>query len=294
MQSRRALLYMPGDDMRKIRKATTLGVDSVCMDMEDGVSLNRKAEARNTIVEALDSLDFGKSERLARINPVGSGLERDDLLTVLPARPDGIVIPKVEEAGQIWWVSQQIDHYFNSLKGETEDPDRSMTVIAIVETARAIVNLPQIATASPRLSALIFGAEDLANDLGAIRTPSGWEVFYARSAVVTYAAAFDLQAIDMVFVDFNDANGLQKEAVQGVEMGFVGKQIIHPNQVEPVQMAFTPDDESIAHAQRILDAYEEHQRAGKGAFALDGKMVDAPIIKAAGRLITRAKAAGKI
>jgi citrate lyase beta subunit len=285
---------MPGDDMRKIRKATTLGVDSVCMDMEDGVSLNRKAEARNTIVEALDSLDFGKSERLARINPVGSGLERDDLLTVLPARPDGIVIPKVEEAGQIWWVSQQIDHYFNSLKGETEDPDRSMTVIAIVETARAIVNLPQIATASPRLSALIFGAEDLANDLGAIRTPSGWEVFYARSAVVTYAAAFDLQAIDMVFVDFNDANGLQKEAVQGVEMGFVGKQIIHPNQVEPVQMAFTPDDESIAHAQRILDAYEEHQRAGKGAFALDGKMVDAPIIKAAGRLITRAKAAGKI
>jgi citrate lyase beta subunit len=294
MQSRRALLYMPGDDMRKIRKATTLGVDCVCMDMEDGVSLNRKAEARNTIVEALDSLDFGKSERLARINPVGSGLERDDLLTVLPARPDGIVIPKVEEAGQIWWVSQQIDHYFNSLKGETEDPDRPMTVIAIVETARAIVNLPQIATASPRLSALIFGAEDLANDLGAIRTPSGWEVFYARSAVVTYAAAFDLQAIDMVFVDFEDVNGLQKEAAQGVEMGFVGKQIIHPNQVELVQKAFTPDDESIAHAQRIMEAYEEHQRAGKGAFAMDGKMIDAPIVKAASRLMTRAKAAGKI
>jgi citrate lyase beta subunit len=294
MQSRRALLYMPGDDMRKIRKATTLGVDCVCMDMEDGVSLNRKAEARNTIVEALDSLDFGKSERLARINPVGSGLERDDVLTVLPARPDGIVIPKVEEAGQIWWVSQQIDHYFNSLKGETEDPDRPMTVIAIVETARAIVNLPQIATASPRLSALIFGAEDLANDLGAIRTPSGWEVFYARSAVVTYAAAFDLQAIDMVFVDFEDVNGLQKEAAQGVEMGFVGKQIIHPNQVELVQKAFTPDDESIAHAQRIMEAYEEHQRAGKGAFAMDGKMIDAPIVKAASRLMTRAKAAGKI
>ena len=114
MRARRALLYTPGDDLYKIQKASTLGVDCICMDMEDGVALNRKTEARQTIAQALNSIDFGRSERLARINPVGSGLERDDLETVLPAHPDGIVIPKVEFAEQIQWVSQVIERYEKS------------------------------------------------------------------------------------------------------------------------------------------------------------------------------------
>lgn len=290
MRARRALLYMPGDDLHKIHKATTLGVDCICMDMEDGVAVNRKVIARETIVKALKTLDFGQSERLARINPVGSGMETEELRALIPAHPDGIVIPKVEYSDQIKWASAQIavvEKQFNWSIGE-------IILIAIVETALGIVNLREIASADPRLSALIFGAEDLAGDIGAQRTSDAWEVFYARSALVTHAAASNLQAIDMVHIDFKDTPGLILESKQGARMGYSGKQIIHPNQVNPVQEAFTPDDESISWALHIMEAYAAHQQAGKGAFALDGKMIDAPIVKAAERIIARALAAGKI
>jgi citrate lyase beta subunit len=144
------------------------------------------------------------------------------------------------------------------------------------------------------VQALIFGAEDLAGDVGAQRTKEGWEIFYARSAVVTHAAAFGLQAIDLVNIDFHDLDRLREEALQGARMGYTGKQVIHPNQVKPVQEAFTPDDESITQAVRLMKAYEDHQNVGKGAFALDGKMIDAPIVRAAEQILARAQAAGKI
>jgi citrate lyase beta subunit len=291
MRARRALLYMPGDDMKKVQKAATLDVDCVCMDMEDGVAHNRKADARLTILEALKTIDFGRSERLVRINPLGSTLEEDDLVAVLPARPDGIVIPKVEDADPLIWADRMIEQFFRE-QGEAED-SMQMAIIAIVETARGIVNLREIAGASPRLQALVFGAEDFAGDMGAVRTQEGWEVFYARSAVVTYAAAYDLQSIDMVYVDFHDQSGLEAEARQGAQMAFSGKQIIHPNQVETVQRAFTPSEEEIAYARRVMEAYQKHQQAGRGAFALDGKMVDAPIVKAAKRVLSRARLAGR-
>jgi len=281
---------MPGDDMRKIRKAATLGVDCVCMDLEDGVAVNRKAAARVAIVEALTSLSFGGSERLVRINPVGSGYEEAELAAVLPAHPDGIVVPKVAGATDIQWVSARIA----AAEAQFGWPPGEIALIAIVESPKAIVNLKEIASADPRLQALIFGAEDLAGDIGARRTPEAWEVFYARSALVTHAAAFGLQAIDMVYIDFHDEAGLRAEAQQGAQLGFSGKQIIHPNQVAPVQEAFTPDDEAISEAQRLVAAFERHQAEGRGAFALDGKMIDAPLIKAARQILARARAAGKL
>lgn len=290
MHARRALLYTPGDDQHKIQKAISLDVDTICMDLEDGVAVNRKAQARLTIREALIGLQFGRSERLVRINPVGSGMEIEDLAEVLSAKPDGIVIPKVESGEQVRWTSAQIskvEDEQNWLHGE-------ICLIAQVETALGVVNLHQIASADFRLQGLIFGAEDYAGEIGATRTREGWEVLYARSAVVAHAAAFDLDAIDQVYTDLNDIDGLIQDARQGAIMGFSGKQIIHPNQVKPVQDAFTPSDEAIAQAVRLMDTYNEHQKAGQGAFALDGKMVDAPIIKSARHIIERAHAAGKI
>jgi citrate lyase subunit beta-like protein len=281
---------MPGDDIRKIRKATTLDVDCVCMDMEDGVALNRKPEARSTIAEALQTLDFGRSERLARLNAIGSGFEAEDLEAALSGRPDGIVIPKVESAGQIRWASQVIASY----EAQNGWPAGGIGLLVVVETARGIVNLSQIVAADPRLQAVIFGAEDFAGDIGATRTKEGWEVFYARSAVVTHASAFGLQAIDMVYIDFHDLQGLRQQALEGARLAFAGKQVIHPNQVAPVQEAFTPSAEAIAHAQRVIRAFEENQQAGKGAFGLDGKMIDAPILKTAERVIALAVAAGKL
>lgn len=289
MRARRALLYMPGDDLHKIHNATTLDVDCVCMDTEDGVAINHKKIARETIAEALRTIDFGRSERLVRINPVGSVFIEDDLRNIIPARPDGIVIPKVKDADQINWVNDQISRYEeqnNWLIG-------SIIIIAIIESAIGIVHLPEIATSSSRLEALIFGAEDLAADIGAERSKSGWEVFYARSALVTYAAAYGLQAIDMVNIDFQDIPALRVQATQGVKMGFSGKQVIHPNQVQPVQKAFTPSDEQIRDAQTIVEAFNAHQAEGRGAFAEDGKMIDAPLVKSAQALLERARAAGK-
>ena len=299
MRARRALLYTPGDDLYKIQKAATLGVDCICLDMEDGVALNRKAEARQTIAQALRDIDFGHSERLARINPVGSGLELDDLESVLPAHPDGIVIPKVEFGEQIQWVSQYIERFEKSSGWKTPSSGSAglyagIPLLVGVETARGIINLREIVSADPRLEAIIFGAEDFAGDIGATRTSQAWEVFYARSAVVTYAAAYGLQAIDMVQIDFKDPERLYQEALAGAHLAFAGKQVIHPSQIEPVQRAFTPSDEAIAHAQRIVQAFDEHQQLGKGAFALEGQMIDAPIVRAAERVLALARAAGKV
>ena len=290
MRSRRAFLYVPGNDLHKINKAAALAVDCVCLDMEDGVALNRKDAARQVINEALCTVNFGPTERLARINPVGSGLEEKDLFAVLPAHPDGIVLPKVEKAEQVHWVSQ----YISEAERRFGWPQNSIPMLVGVETAFGIVNLREIAGADPRLDGLIFGSEDLAGDIGAIRTPEAWEVFYARSALVTHAAAFGLQAIDMVFIDFHAADRLRLEALQGAQMGFAGKQVIHPNQVDIVQHAYTPDDAAITNAQRLVEAFHLHQAAGAGAFAFDGKMIDMPVIKSAERILARARAAGKI
>jgi citrate lyase subunit beta-like protein len=289
MHSRRALLYMPGDDRHKIEKALTLGVDCICMDMEDGVALNRKAEARATIARALQELDFGSSEKLARINAAGSGLEQEDIAAVLLYHPDGIVIPKVESLEQIEWGSQIIE----AAELANGWPVNSVRMLVGVETPKGILNLKEIAS-HPRLDGIIFGGEDFAASVGAKRSESAIELLYARQAVVTACAAYGLAAIDIVTVDFKDLERVRREAEFGSGLGFSGKQVIHPAQVTPVQEAFTPDDESIAQARRLVEAFESHQREGKGAFALDSEMIDMPLVKNAQKVLERAKAAGKL
>ncbi len=289
MHSRRALLYMPGDDRRKIQKATTLGVDSICMDLEDGVAANKKVEARAVIAQAMKELDFGDSECCIRINSIGSGLEKRDLAAALAAEPNSIVIPKIETAEQVSWVSERIEIYELTSRLNVG----SIRLLIGVETAKGILNLKEIAEADKRLEAIIFGAEDYAASIGATRTKEGTEVLYARSAVITACAANDLQAIDMVYIDFRDLEGLRVEAERGAGLGFSGKQIIHPNQVVPVQEAFTPSDEAIEYAKRVVKSFKASEKEGKGAYALDGKMIDMPLLKNAQKVLERAKAAGK-
>ena len=284
MPSRRALLYMPGDNWKMITKSVTLGVDSICMDMEDGTAVNKKAEARATIARALQELDFGKSEKLARINSVGSGWEKDDIEAVLPFHPDGIVIPKVESFEQVEWAGRII-----------EDAElrhgwkvNSIRILIGVETAKGIMNLKEIAV-HPRLDAIIFGGEDFAASIGAVRTKDAIELLYARQAVIVACAANDLQAIDIVTIDYKDIEALRAESEFGARLGFVGKQIIHPAQVEPVQKAFTPGDEAVAYAKRIIETFEASQKEGKGAYSLDGKMIDMPLLRNAKKVLERAK-----
>jgi citrate lyase beta subunit len=288
MHSRRALLYVPGDDRHKIEKAAGLDVDCICMDMEDGVALNHKSQARASIASALGEIDFGRSERLVRINPVGSGLEKDDLEAALLHRPDGVVIPKLEELRQIQWASE----WMEAAELRHGWPVNSLRLLVDIETAKGILNLKEIAS-HPRLDALIFGGEDFAVSVGATRTADATELIYARLAILTAAAAFGLQAIDIVAIDFKDLDALRREARFGAQLGFHGKQIIHPAQVEPVQSSFTPAEQAVAHARRVVEGFAEAQREGKGAFALDGKMIDMPLVRNAEKVLERARAAGK-
>lgn len=280
---------MPGDNWKMITKSITLGVDSICMDMEDGTAINKKAEARATIAKALQELDFGASEKLARINSVGSGWEQDDIEAVLPYHPDGIVIPKVESFDQVEWASLIIEDA--ELKNGWQV--NSIRILIGVETAKGILNLKEIA-AHPRLDAIIFGGEDFAASIGATRTKEAVELLYARQAVIVACAAFDLQAIDIVTIDYKDLDALKVESEFGARLGFSGKQIIHPNQVQVVQEAFTPSAEAIAHARRIVETFEASQKEGKGAYSLDGKMIDMPLLKNAQKVLARAKAGARV
>ena len=283
-RARRALLFMPGDDLRKIGKGATVGVDSVILDLEDGVAVNRKTAARATVVEALGTLDFGATERLVRLNGLSTGLASDDLQATVEGRPDGYVLPKVESADQVRHISRLLT------AAETAHgwPAGSLRLLAIVETARGVMRLDEIAQADPRLDALCFGAEDLAGDIGATRTAEGWEVFYARSAVVVAAAAYGLQAIDTPYVDLQNLEGLRADAARAAGLGYTGKFAIHPRHLPVIVAAFTPSAEAVAQARRLVAAYREHQAGGAGAFALDGKMVDTPMLRAAERVLARA------
>ncbi len=289
MKIRRALLYMPGDSRPKIEKAISLRVDSICMDMEDGTATNRKEKAREVIAEALQELDFGRSEKLIRINGFGTGLEEADISVTLPHHPDGVVIPKAESLAQIEWLSEKIEAMELSQGWELN----SIRILAVIESAQGIINLKEIAS-HPRLDALIFGAEDYAASIGATRTRGGQEVLFARSQVVLHAKANDLQAIDVVFVNFKDTVNLKVDALLGAQMGFTGKQIIHPNQIIPVHEAFLPSDADIDYAQRLLAAFEAAEAEGAGVIDFEGKMIDMPLVLSARHVIERAKAAGKI
>lgn len=273
---RRALLFMPGDDRRKIEKGIAFAPDSILMDLEDAVALHRKADARTITASALNELDFGRSEKLVRINQVDSGFAEDDLAAILPARPDGVCLPKVESPEHIEWARRRL-------------PD-DMPLFVMIETARAVINLKEIA-AAPGLTGLAFGAEDLMASVGGARTRAGREIFHARSAVTLHAAAFNLASIDMVFTDLRDEAepDLRAETRAAAELGYSGKFAVHPKQIAPIVESFMPSPEEVARARRLVEAYDEQQAKGFGAFTFEDKMVDMPMLRAAQTVLARAQ-----
>ncbi|KAJ2302418.1 hypothetical protein IWW54_006038 [Coemansia sp. RSA 2705] len=278
---RRAVFYVPCSEERKIQKSLGSAADCVMYDLEDGVSLNRKGHARGLVLSALAG--SRARSRGVRINSLGSGFEMDDLNVVLQSDAlDVIMVPKVERAADVHFVQRLIEG--------SKARDR-VTIIAGIETARGLVNIQEIARAD-RVDALLFAAEDYCADTGIVRTPGRRELHYARSVVSTTAHAFRLQAIDMVTMDFRNAEVLREEAREGAEMGFTGKQVIHPAQVDDVQQSFMPTAEARARAVRIVRGYQQHYALGKGAFDLDGKAIDMPVVKWAYRMLRRAELAG--
>ncbi len=288
MQSRRSILYVPGSDPHKMEKAASSGADCVALDLEDGVAENRKDEARGLIQKALSNLDFEGSERLVRLNAFSTGRTEADLQEVLSGKPDGVLLPKVDSADQM----ARFDLLLDAAEKQAAGSGYKIALIVLVESALGILNLREICQASSRLQAVIFGSEDFLVSIGAKRTPDATEVAYARSAIVVTTAAYGLQAIDMVQVNFKDLELVEKEARIGSALGFSGKQIIHPAQIAPVQQAFTPSADEIKHALEVVRSAEVFNAQGRGAFAMGALMVDTPVVKRAENVLARAKAAG--
>lgn len=287
-KARRALMYSPGNDERKISKAAISGADTIILDLEDGVAFNKKDEARQGILQALTSVDFGRSERMVRINPLYSGRAEEDLRVILAGKPDAILIPKVDTAD----IVRRADSLVTLGETEIGIEAGSIGLLLTIESGLGFVNLAQLCQASSRVQALVYGGEDFAADAGITRSPDGHEELFARSALVMHAAAFGLQAIDRVHTNYLDLEGLEQACRESAAMGFTGKQVIHPAQIAVVQRAFMPSGQAIEHAQRVVIGAREAQEEGKGAFALDGQMVDLPVVKRAEAILARAKDAG--
>ncbi|XP_077783815.1 citramalyl-CoA lyase, mitochondrial isoform X5 [Podarcis muralis] len=261
---RRAVLYVPADDERKIRKISSVDVDCAVLDCEDGVAINRKAEARMTSVKALEEFEFGRTEKCVRINSVSSGLAEEDIKVILQSKvlPTSLMLPKTESVEEIRW-----------------------------EVCEATLRKgPQIGL---RLDGVIFGGEDFRASIGSTSSKETHDILYARQKIVVTAKAFGLQAIDLVYIDFHDEEGLRKQSREGALMGFTGKQVIHPNQVAVVQEQFSPSPEKIMWAEELITAFEEHQRIGKGAFTFRGSMIDMPLLKQAQNIVSLATAIQK-
>lgn len=287
-----------------LTKSLSLTSDNVTYDLEDSVTPTKKPEARAALQSHLTStLKAGRpssiSELAIRINAVSTPFALDDLTTLASApHLDAVVVPKVESAADLSFVTDVLRHVAPERHSEEggEPANNPIKIVALIESAKAIMDLQSICKASPYLSGLIFAAEDFALDLSITRTPSLTEFLYARSAIVTAAKAFGLPStIDLVCTSFRGEEGLkilEKECEGGKSMGFNGKQCIHPSQVEVVQNMFAPAKDEVEWAVRVVIADEKAASSGRGAWTLDGKMIDAPVTGKAKSIVAKAEQCG--
>ncbi|XWW92138.1 hypothetical protein V2A60_000060 [Cordyceps javanica] len=310
---RRSLLYVPASSQKMLTKSLGLASDNITYDLEDSVTPAAKPSARAQLRSHLASLPGRPptvGELAVRVNAVSTACALDDLTALAPERlVDAVVVPKVESAADLSFVTDVLRHVAprrhpsassssagGSGVGDDDPPEEPIKIIALIESARAVVDLPSICRASPYLAGLIFAAEDFALDLSITRTPSLSEFLYARSAIVTAARAFGLpSAIDLVCTSFRGEQGLrtlEEECAGGKAMGFNGKQCIHPSQVDTVQRLFAPTPEETEWAVRLVIADDKAAAAGRGAWTMDGKMIDAPVSGKARSIVSKAEQCG--
>jgi len=294
---RRAQLYVPGSSMRFLEKSRGMqAVDSIAYDLEDSVTPTKKPEGRQNILNILNRDRVpGIREQAVRINSVGSGFALDDLTEILKGKHlDCLVVPKVDAASDLHFVTDVLRQKLP--ERHAEGSKNPIKIVALVESARSVMDLASICKASPYLSGLTFAAEDFALDLSLTRTPSLQEFMYARSAIVTAARAFDLPStLDLVSTTFRGEEGkraLQEESENGKRFGFNGKQCIHPDQVPTVQEVFSPSKDETEWAVRIVICDRKADAQGRGAWTLDGKMIDAPVVGKAKAIVAKAEVCG--
>jgi citrate lyase subunit beta/citryl-CoA lyase len=284
---RRSRLYLPGNEPKYFLNAGSYGPDCVILDLEDSVHPDAKADARLLVRNALRCIDFKRAERMVRINQLPLGLK--DLQAVVPEGPEMILVPKVETADEILEVEQAID---GMLAGAGSD--RPLWLMPILETARGIENAYEIARAAERIAALTIGLEDYAADMGVPRSADGAESAWARARLVNAAKAVGVQAIDSVYGQVDDLEGLRRWCERSRRMGFQGMGCLHPRQIEIIHRAYDPPPHQIERALKIVEAFERAQAAGLVVVSLGSKMIDPPVVKQAMRLVQQARESGLI
>lgn len=286
----RSMLFVPGDSERKFAKAAGVGADALILDLEDAVVPSRKAQARAMVSGLLDDPAPRSWQFFVRINPLGTGLTETDLAAVVKPGLDGILLPKADGAQDVATIAAMLD----KLEAKAGLPAGSVRIAVVsTETPRAMFNLGSYAPAHPRLVALTWGAEDLAAAIGATgnKEPDGsWTSPYvvARALCLFAAASAEVQAIETLYADFRDAEGLELDSRRSRRDGFTGRIAIHPDQVTTINRAYSPSDDEIAAARRIVDAFAAQPNAG--TLGIDGKMYDIPHLVAARKTLAAAGA----
>ena len=276
VRPRRSVLYLPGSNARALEKARSLPADALVLDLEDAVAPAAKEEARGRVVEAVARGGFGPREVVVRVNGPASPWGADDLAAVARAGADAVLLPKVDGPGAVRAAAGRL-----ALAGA---PD-GLALWAMIETPRGVLAADAIAGATPRLACLVAGTSDLVKDLGARHVPDRTPVLASLSLVVLAARAHGLAALDGVHLDLDDAAGLERACAQGRDLGFDGKTLVHPRQIDAANRAFAPTPVEVALALRIVEAHREAETRGRGVTVVDGRLVEALHVEAARRLL---------
>jgi citrate lyase beta subunit len=280
----RSFLFVPGDQPRKIEKAWHCGTDCVVLDLEDGVARSQKAIAREILAGKLSSIPSGLPHIVVRINGCTSEWAKDLDVAIHPG-VFGLMVPKCKTAAELI----ELDRALQSAEEQRGIGGCPVRLFLLIESARGLLDLPSLIAASDRTSAIVLGAEDLCLDMSIPRTRGSAELGFARWQIALCARANGLAAIDAVFTDFNDSEGLWQDTRIARNMGFNGKLAIHPRQIVPIHSAFAPDEAEVAEARATLAAFECAEAAGQGAIAFEGKMLDEPIVQRAREIVRRAQ-----
>ena len=281
VRPRRSVLYMPGANTRALEKARTLPADALIFDLEDAVAPDAKAAARTNVVLAAESKAYGKREIVIRCNGLGTPWGEADIAAIASSGADAILVPKVESASQVTHVVSLLD---------TAGAPDSMTIWAMMETPKGILRADEIAGAHPRLAVFVMGTNDLVKDMRSRHTPMRLPMVTALGIGMLAARAHGLSILDGVYNDIQDTAGFKAVCQQGLEMGFDGKTLIHPSQVEPCNDIFAPSAAELAMADKIVVAFKAAQAAGKGVVTVDGRMIENLHVEQAERALALAAA----
>jgi citrate lyase subunit beta / citryl-CoA lyase len=287
---RRTLLYVPGNMPSMLQNIPVFGSDSVIIDLEDAVPHTEKDAARRLVRRFLEGYRDRNKEILVRINALDSGWAQDDLREVLPALPDGIRLPKADSPE----VVERLDTLLTEFEEELGLEIGRFQILPSIESALGVIHAIDIAQTSKRLLGLAFGAEDYTASMEIERTKTGDELMNARARVVWAAKAAGIQAIDSIFADVKDVDGLRRETELVKALGYTGKSLVNPRQIEVVHEVFAPKPAEIAYALQVIEAIQRAREMGTGVISLSGKMVDAPVVKRAYRTLRTAHAQGLI